>query len=99
MHYCQCNSLYKAQKETMRVMSSKKKHGSIVVKSATNKAQLYTVRIKTVPTCTCKDFGQGTYIRYYFLVRGKKNIKHFLYCFGYIVSCRLDLQTHHKCFD
>lgn len=51
--------LARAQSQTMRIMSVKQKRGVVTVKSATDKSVLYTVRIKTEPTCTCKDFGQG----------------------------------------
>ena len=39
-------------------MCNEKKSGIFSIKSA-NKTGVYIVRIKTIPTCTCKDFEKG----------------------------------------
>lgn len=50
--------LQRAENQVMRIMSAKKKRGIFSIKSA-EKTGVYIVRIKSIPTCTCRDFEKG----------------------------------------
>ena len=47
--------LKRAESQVMRIMCSRRKSGIFSIKSA-NKTGVYVVRIKNIPTCTCRDF-------------------------------------------